>query len=111
MQYKNRAFDMFRELLENMRTGVVSRMFTYRPRDLSSVQTSVTASRPEAPALPAAQPAEASPGEVDPVKQGGVTASGRDASPAPERAQASQQGQKPAGTGHQGKSKRHRRRR
>jgi len=50
VQYKNRAFEMFRELLDNMRTGVVNRMFTYRPRDLSSVQTTVTTpSQLEAP--------------------------------------------------------------
>jgi preprotein translocase subunit SecA len=47
VQYKNRAFEMFRELLDNTRTGVVTRMFIYRPRDLSSVQTSV--SSPQAP--------------------------------------------------------------
>jgi preprotein translocase subunit SecA len=47
VQYKNRAFEMFRELLDNTRTGVVTRMFIYRPRDLSSVQTSV--STPQAP--------------------------------------------------------------
>ncbi len=42
VQYKNRAFGLFQELLDNMRSGVVTRMFTYRPRDLSSVQTTVT---------------------------------------------------------------------
>ncbi len=43
VEYKNRAFSMFQELLENMRSGVVTRMFTYRPRDLSTVQTAVSA--------------------------------------------------------------------
>ena len=43
VQYKNRAFEMFRELLDNTRTGVVTRMFIYRPRDLSSVQTTISA--------------------------------------------------------------------
>jgi preprotein translocase subunit SecA len=47
VQYKNRAFGLFQELLNNMRSGVVTRMFTYRPRDLSAVQTTV--SRVEAP--------------------------------------------------------------
>jgi preprotein translocase subunit SecA len=47
VQYKNRAFEMFRELLDNTRTGVVTRMFIYRPRDMSSVQTTVSA--PQAP--------------------------------------------------------------
>jgi preprotein translocase subunit SecA len=47
VQYKNRAFGLFQELLDNMRSGLVTRMFTYRPRDLSTVQTTV--SRIEAP--------------------------------------------------------------
>jgi preprotein translocase subunit SecA len=32
VQYKNRAFELFRQLLSNVRLGVISRMFTYRPR-------------------------------------------------------------------------------
>ena len=35
VQYKNKAFAMFQELLENMRLAVVNRMFTFRPRELS----------------------------------------------------------------------------
>jgi len=42
VQYKSRAFSLFQELLGNMRMGVVSRMFTYRPRDMSAVQSTVT---------------------------------------------------------------------
>jgi preprotein translocase subunit SecA len=38
VQYKNRAFALFQELLSNMRLGVITRMFTFRPRDISSVQ-------------------------------------------------------------------------
>ena len=38
VQYKNQGFEMFQRLMENMRTGVVNRMFTYQPRDLSRVQ-------------------------------------------------------------------------
>ena len=49
VQYKNRAFGLFQELLNNMRSGLVTRMFTYRPRDLSTVQTTVT--RIEAPQI------------------------------------------------------------
>jgi preprotein translocase subunit SecA len=49
VQYKSKAFEMFRELLDNMRSGVVTRMFTYRPRDLSTVQTTISAPRIEAP--------------------------------------------------------------
>ena len=46
VEYKNRAFEMFQELLSNMRMGVVTRMFTFRPHDLSSVQTTVTKAEP-----------------------------------------------------------------
>ena len=49
VQYKNRAYELFQELLANMRMSVVTRMFTFRPRDLSAVQTSVA--RPEAPKI------------------------------------------------------------
>jgi preprotein translocase subunit SecA len=42
VQYKNRAYELFQELIQNVRTGVVSHMFTYRPHDLSTVQASVT---------------------------------------------------------------------
>jgi preprotein translocase subunit SecA len=52
VQYKNRAFEMFRELLDDTRTGVVTRMFIYRPRDMSSVQTSVSTPRTEPPQIP-----------------------------------------------------------
>ena len=47
VQYKNKAFALFQELLGNMRLGVVSRMFTFRPRDLSSVQAQTQATRAE----------------------------------------------------------------
>jgi preprotein translocase subunit SecA len=53
VQYKSKAFEMFQELLSNMRLGVITRMFTFRPRDISSVQTTVTVSRPETPQLQA----------------------------------------------------------
>ncbi len=51
VQYKNRAFEMFQELLSNMRLSVISRMFTFRPRDLSSVQTTIATPRGETPQL------------------------------------------------------------
>jgi preprotein translocase subunit SecA len=58
LQYKSRAFDLFQDLLVNMRAGVVSRVFTYRPRELSSVQTE--ARRPAEPArVETASPAPA----------------------------------------------------
>ena len=59
VQYKSKAFEMFRELLSNMRLGVVSRMFTFRPRDMSSVQA--TAASPQA--APAPIPAQVQPQE------------------------------------------------
>jgi preprotein translocase subunit SecA len=49
VQYKNKAYELFQNLLKDMRLGVVSRMFTYRPRDLSRVQAAVA--RTEAPQL------------------------------------------------------------
>ncbi len=41
VQYKSKAYEYFQTLLNNMRSGVISRMFIYRPRDLSSVQSEV----------------------------------------------------------------------
>jgi preprotein translocase subunit SecA len=35
VQYKNRAFELFQNLLSSMRMGVLSRMFIYQPRILS----------------------------------------------------------------------------
>ena len=42
VQYKNQAFEMFQGLLRDMRMSVVTRMFTFRPRDLSSVGSGVS---------------------------------------------------------------------
>ena len=71
VQYKNRAFEMFRELLDNTRTGVVTRMFTYRPRDMSSVQTEVStpSSAPPPLATPEPQAAESKPDSDQPKKK------------------------------------------
>jgi preprotein translocase subunit SecA len=41
VQYKREAFEKFQNLLKDMRSGVISRMFIYRPRDLSMVQSEV----------------------------------------------------------------------
>jgi preprotein translocase subunit SecA len=38
VQYKTRASALFQNLLSSMRLGVITRMFTYRPRDLSGLQ-------------------------------------------------------------------------
>jgi len=69
VQYKNRAFELFQELLGNMRMGVVTRMFTFRPRDLSTVQTS--AARPETPKIAeqAEETEESIPQESDTVTE------------------------------------------
>jgi preprotein translocase subunit SecA len=104
VQYKNRAFAMFQELLENMRTGVVNRMFTYRPRDLSAVQTTVTASGAQSAqgeALPAETAQAASIPESAP--QPAQVTAGATSSPAPGTGQ--------PGPAQPGKSKRHRKRR
>jgi preprotein translocase subunit SecA len=63
VQYKNRAFEMFRELINNTRTGVVTRMFIYRPRDLSSVQTTVSTPQAAPPQIttPVSEPSPSSP--------------------------------------------------
>jgi len=44
VQYKNKASELYRNLLRDVRMGVISRMFIYRPRDLSSVQAIATRS-------------------------------------------------------------------
>jgi preprotein translocase subunit SecA len=43
VQYKSRASEMYRELVANMRLGVISRMFTYRPRSTSQATGSAGA--------------------------------------------------------------------
>jgi preprotein translocase subunit SecA len=42
VQYKNQGFEMFQGLMENMRTGVVNRMFTFQPRQMSRIQAEVS---------------------------------------------------------------------
>ncbi len=41
VQYKTQGFEMFRQLMEDMRMSVVNRMFTFQPRDVSSVQAAL----------------------------------------------------------------------
>ncbi len=41
VQYKSRGFEMFQQLMADMRVGVVSRMFTFQPRNLERVQAEV----------------------------------------------------------------------
>lgn len=69
VQYKNRAFGLFQDLMENMRTSVVTRMFTYRPRDLNTAQSVSTRGEKTAAAnaLPDIEPSPQSsePGEIE----------------------------------------------
>ncbi len=51
VMYKNRAFEMFQQLMRDMRMSVVTRMFTFQPRDISTVQTA--SSTPSVQAAPA----------------------------------------------------------
>lgn len=53
VQYKNRAFEMFQELLSNMRLNVVSQMFLYLLRGVGAVQPTVTVGQGETQAVPA----------------------------------------------------------
>ncbi len=62
VQYKTRAFQMFQDLLGDMRMSVVTRMFTFQPRDLSSVQASVSRQEPP-PIKEKTQPSRASRGK------------------------------------------------
>ncbi len=52
VQYKGRATEMFQELLAEVRIGVISRMFNFRPRQIAP-----SVEKPGEEALPAAQPA------------------------------------------------------
>ncbi len=47
VQYKARAFEMFQNLLRDMRMSVVTRMFTFQPHDISSVQSEVARPAPK----------------------------------------------------------------
>ena len=46
VQYKNRAFELYQELLNNVRSSVINRIFTYRPKETAQVVT--TSEKPEA---------------------------------------------------------------
>jgi preprotein translocase subunit SecA len=47
VEYKREAFDKFQNLLKDMRAGVISRMFIYRPRDMSAMQSELRRPTPE----------------------------------------------------------------
>ena len=40
VQYKNRAYELYQELLNNVRASVINRMFTFKPRDTGQLQDS-----------------------------------------------------------------------
>lgn len=42
VQYKSRAAELYQQLQRDIRLGVIQRMFTYRPRDLTRVQTGLS---------------------------------------------------------------------
>jgi len=39
VEYKSKASELFQNLLKDMRSGVITRMFTYRPRNLEAMQS------------------------------------------------------------------------
>ena len=41
VQYKTKAFEMFQKLLHDMRVGVATRVFTFQPQDVGSVQAAL----------------------------------------------------------------------
>jgi preprotein translocase subunit SecA len=56
VQYKNRASALFQELIDNMRTGVISRMFTFKPRDTGVAQKDVPREEPQLAEIQAPTP-------------------------------------------------------
>ena len=86
VQYKSKASALFQDLLSAMRMGVISRMFTYRPRDLSSVQSELkragSGADEKAVRLAEAQEAEPLPEEAVDSEENGEDESSR---PADER--------------------------
>ena len=46
VQYKSKASELFQTLLKEMRSGVISRMFIFRPRDMSTVQSEMRRQTP-----------------------------------------------------------------
>ena len=47
VQYKSKASEMFQELLQDIRTAVISRMFSYQPRQFSLAQAQPAAAEPD----------------------------------------------------------------
>jgi preprotein translocase subunit SecA len=63
--YKAKAFDLFKQLLIDMRAGVVSRLYTYRPRTMNEVRAEVE--------RVTAAAAGAKPGAARPAQAGGAS--------------------------------------
>ncbi len=59
VQYKSRASELFQDLQSNIRLGVISRMFTYQPRDASRFQTQKALEAESAPETISAEDREA----------------------------------------------------
>jgi preprotein translocase subunit SecA len=57
VQYKSKASEMFQELLHDIRTAVISRMYSYQPRQFSLAQVQPAASAESTPVAEGAQPA------------------------------------------------------
>jgi len=58
VQYKSKASEMFQELLHDIRTAVISRMFSYQPRQFSLAQVQPVASSEPVALQEGTQPAE-----------------------------------------------------
>jgi preprotein translocase subunit SecA len=71
VQYKSKASELFQTLLSNMRLGVVSRMFTYRPANFSNVQAETRKPALDENAVEPEEEVEASePEEIEDFEQG-----------------------------------------
>jgi preprotein translocase subunit SecA len=73
VQYKSRASELFQTLQSNIRLGVITRIFTYRPRDLSRIQTgsSVEATLVDEDEFSEAEPPEESVPQLESQKTNG----------------------------------------
>jgi preprotein translocase subunit SecA len=71
VQYKSKASELFQNLLKDMRSGVIARMFIYRPRNMSAVQSEMhhPASPEEAVVEAALGPTSVDGGEVSKDEQ------------------------------------------
>ena len=69
VQYKNRAFELFQNLFNDMRTSVINRMFTFQPANLNAVQESARVAPTAAvPAMLSSLPARNLPIDETPAK-------------------------------------------